>query len=143
MTVMEGQTKVIDILANDVNVTGGTLVVTHINGQPVSAGDTITLLTGQDVTLNADGTLTIVTDSDNDKISFTYGVESKDGSGNVLENDVGFVTVDTVPCFVAGTRITTPRGDVAVETLRPGDLVLTKDDGFQPLRWSGEREVRA
>ena len=143
MTVMEGQTKVIDILANDVNVTGGTLVVTHINGQAVSAGDTITLLTGQDVTLNADGTLTIVTDSDNDKISFTYGVESKDGSGNVLENDVGFVTVDTVPCFVAGTRITTPRCDVAVETLRLGDLVLTKDDGFQPLRWSGEREVRA
>ncbi|MCP1170321.1 Hint domain-containing protein, partial [Limimaricola sp. ASW11-118] len=33
----------------------------------------------------------------------------------------------------AGTRIATPLGERAVETLRPGDLVLTRDHGFQPL----------
>ena len=32
---------------------------------------------------------------------------------------------------------------VAVEALAPGDLVLTTDEGAQPLRWSGRRRVPA
>lgn len=46
------------------------------------------------------------------------------------------------PCFVAGTRVDTPEGPRRVETLRPGDLVLTLDNGSCPLRWSGGRTVR-
>ncbi len=38
-------------------------------------------------------------------------------------------------CFTAGTRIETPKGQVAIERLRPGDLVLTRDHGAQPLVW--------
>jgi hypothetical protein len=48
-----------------------------------------------------------------------------------------------IPCFVAGTMIATPDGERPVEELRPGDLVLTKDDGPQPLRWRGTRSVAA
>jgi hypothetical protein len=44
---------------------------------------------------------------------------------------------------VAGTRIATVDGLVAVEALRPGDLVLTRDEGAQPLRWIGRRRVAA
>lgn len=40
-------------------------------------------------------------------------------------------------CFVAGTQIATPDGSRTVETLRDGDLVLTEDDGPQPVRWTG------
>ena len=39
-----------------------------------------------------------------------------------------------VPCFTAGTRIAVPGGEVLVETLVPGDLVLTADHGPRPLR---------
>ncbi|MDZ4094131.1 MAG: Hint domain-containing protein [Paracoccaceae bacterium] len=46
-------------------------------------------------------------------------------------------------CFVAGTRIATPGGARAVETLRPGDLVITLDEGPQPLRWVGGGSVVA
>ncbi len=48
-----------------------------------------------------------------------------------------------VPCFTAGTTIDTARGPVAVEALRPGDLVVTLDHGLQALRWTGRRTVPA
>ena len=47
-----------------------------------------------------------------------------------------------VVCFVEGTMIVTDRGEVAVEDLAVGDKVLTRDDGFQPIRWIGESRVR-
>ena len=143
VTMMEGTTKTVDVLDNDINNSGGTLTITHINGVAVSAGDSVTLATGQTVTLNADGTFAITTDTDNDTISFTYEVEATDGSGATLETDVGFVTVETIPCFVAGTLIETVDGPRAIETLEVGDLVLTRDSGPQPLRWIGRRTVDA
>ncbi|GAB4295256.1 MAG: hypothetical protein Kow0058_12900 [Roseovarius sp.] len=138
LTVNPDGQKTIDVLANDENTTGGTLTITHINGQPVVAGDVVTLATGQQVQVNPDGTLTVIGDGDQEAINFTYTVESSTG-----QTDTGIVHVDSVPCFVAGTRIRTPDGDRPVETLRPGDMVLTKDDGPQPLRWIGRRRVRA
>ncbi|MGJ8546787.1 MAG: Hint domain-containing protein [Sulfitobacter sp.] len=48
----------------------------------------------------------------------------------------------TIPCFLAGTLIRTPQGDLPVETLRAGDLVLTQDGGSQPILWQGHVEMR-
>jgi hypothetical protein len=46
--------------------------------------------------------------------------------------------------FTRGTRITMSTGDQKpVETLKPGDMVLTRDDGPQPLRWIGQTTLRA
>jgi len=45
------------------------------------------------------------------------------------------------PCFTSGTMIATPDGDVPVEDLQIGDMVLTKDRGAQPVRWIGQRAV--
>ena len=46
-----------------------------------------------------------------------------------------------IPCFCRGTLILTNRGPVAVEQLAVGDLVVTRDHGLQPLRWSGSRSL--
>jgi hypothetical protein len=45
-------------------------------------------------------------------------------------------------CFLAGTRITTPAGETAIEDLRPGDLVMTAKGRALPVRWIG-RQARA
>lgn len=136
--VVQNGTPTLDVLANDEETNGGTLTITHINGQAVNAGDTITLTTGQQITLNADGTFSVVNDNDLEEVSFTYAVENAAGV-----TDTAFVTINTIPCFVAGTKIDTPTGPRAVETLAPGDLVMTKDNGAQSLRWIGSRTVAA
>ncbi|MEL7211412.1 MAG: Hint domain-containing protein [Pseudomonadota bacterium] len=139
VTVGVGGTKTIDALANDIAPNSSVLTITQINGVNVVAGDSVTLAQGQTATLNANGTITITTDTDVEETNFTYTVEDTT-TGNT---DVGFVTVNTVPCFVAGTLIQTPYGERPVEELTPGDMVLTQDDGPQPLRWIGSREVAA
>ncbi len=135
-TLVPTGAKTVAVLENDVSQPGATLVITHLNGVPVVAGQIITLPSGQQLRLNADGTITIFGDGDAENLHFTYTVS--DGLGNT---DIGLVTINSVPCFVAGTLIRTPDGDVPIESLRPGDLVLTLDDGPQPLRWVGSRVV--
>jgi len=46
-----------------------------------------------------------------------------------------------VPCFTAGTRIATPRGEIAIENLREGDLVLTAEGEAKPIVWMGRSRV--
>ncbi|KIC25311.1 MULTISPECIES: Hint domain-containing protein [unclassified Leisingera] len=130
------KTRVIDVLEND-TTTSGTLTITHINDQAVTAGDTVTLATGQQITLNADGTLTVVTDGDLETVYFNYTADN--GQGN---SDTGLVEINqTVPCFLRGTLIRTPDGEVPVEDLRPGMEVLTYDNGPQVLQWTGSRRT--
>ncbi len=135
---VQGDEGTFDLLANDVSHTGGTLTITQINGQPVVAGDTITLPSGEMLTLNADGTVTVDTDGDYETNNFTYQVSDEDGN-----TDTAFVKMTTVPCLVAGTLVNTPDGPVPVEDLKPGDLVMTRDDGPQPVRWCGRATRRA
>ncbi|MDO9527227.1 MAG: choice-of-anchor L domain-containing protein [Gemmobacter sp.] len=137
-----GSTNTVDLLANDQSPVAGNsvLIITAINGIPVTVGSTVTLASGQVITLNADGTITVVADNNVEQVNFTYTVQSTSGNAT---SATGFVTLNQIPCFVAGTLIRTPLGEVSVETLRPGDLVHTLDDGPQPLRWIGRRSVEA
>lgn len=48
-------------------------------------------------------------------------------------------TFGDVICFLAGTRIATPEGEVPVEALRPGDPVLTADGRSVPVRFVGRK----
>ncbi|MEO0390445.1 MAG: Hint domain-containing protein [Pseudomonadota bacterium] len=46
-------------------------------------------------------------------------------------------------CFTSGTMIAAAEGRRAVETLQPGDLVQTKDNGLQEVQWVGSRRISA
>lgn len=143
-TLLEGQTAIVDVTAND--QAPNSMVVTHINGQEVSVGDTITLNNGFEVTLQADGTLAVVPPSGFGGLSgpesFTFSYTAAAGGGSGI-TDSAFVTITSIPCFAEGTRILTATGTRPVETLHVGDLVETRDHGLQPLRWIGRRRVEA
>ena len=58
----------------------------------------------------------------------------------------GDLVISYVPCFLRGTMIATPAGEVAVETLRAGDLVTVVEQGrlvARPLSWTGGQSIRA
>ena len=81
-----------------------------------------------------DGAGRTVDYSDNSQFSSGEGITfqgaSADNSSFTAENTA-------VTCFTTGTAIRTPRGDVAIDDLRVGDLVMTLDNGAQPVRWIG------
>ncbi len=135
--------KTLDVLDNDNSTAGPTLTITHINGVAVSADptsglpDSVTLATGQVVTLNSDGTLTIDADGDNETVYFNYTIQDSAG-----ETDTALVEIEQrPPCFTPGTLIRTSEGDIPVEDLRAGMLVETLDSGLQPIAWIGKSNM--
>ena len=65
---------------------------------------------------------------------------NNDGDSNdtvPLEAGNGNFNVNSIVCFTSGTLITTQSGEVAIEKLSAGDMVLTMDHGYQPIRWIG------
>jgi hypothetical protein len=57
--------------------------------------------------------------------------------GTIQFDDIERVII----CFTPGTLILTDRGERPVEDLVAGDLVMTRDNGLQPLRWVGQRHL--
>lgn len=132
-----GGTRTLNVLSNDTGSdVGGVLTITHINGESVVAGQTITLASGQDVTLNENGTITVVGDGDIETAYFNYTVEDELGHSDTALVEINQVTP---PCFARGTMIATPDGEIPVEALEPGMEVLTLDAGARKLLWVGNR----
>ncbi len=61
----------------------------------------------------------------------TYTIRVVSGDGTTPWTDFAPV------CFTSGTQIATVSGDRCIEGLVAGDLVLTMDRGYQPIRWIG------
>ncbi len=54
----------------------------------------------------------------------------------------GTIVITDIPCFAAGTKILTPRGQIAVEHLAIGDDVISARDGnVRKIIWTGQRRI--
>lgn len=113
-----------------------------------TAGDTVFGGSGGDdwdsLDLRGLGPLRVVdrvTDSDGN--GFDGRVELLNGDGS-LRGTINFHNIEEIiPCFTPGTLIATPRGERPVEDLRPGDKVITRDNGIQEIRWWGRKDMTA
>lgn len=82
-----------------------------------------------------------ITDEDSNGNGFDGYVTYYDSEGDV-SGTLQFEEIEEIiPCFTLGTLIATPNGEVAVETLKAGDQIITRDNGIQTLRWTGSRTM--
>lgn len=49
------------------------------------------------------------------------------------------ITLEPPLCYLRGTHILTPAGDVAIETLNIGDTVITRYNGYRRIKWIGRQ----
>ena len=112
-TTPEDTAVVIDVLANDTDADGDKLSVTAINGQAISATQSVTIDGQGVVSLNADGTLTFTPAANyHGTVEFSYTVT--DGQTPVNGNvTVNVTSVNDAP-VAADDRVTTPE-DTPIE----------------------------
>ncbi|MDA1232646.1 MAG: Ig-like domain-containing protein, partial [Planctomycetota bacterium] len=148
-TTLEKSTKVIDVRANDTDPAGAInslripaapddpLVVTHINGTPITIGVPFTLPSGATITVNANGTQTynpngaffllaqgqIATDS------FTYTID---------DGDLGTATATVVMTIIGQNDIWVDKNNDGL--FNPGlgdiDVTLLAEDGVFDARFA-------
>lgn len=114
-------------------------------GSPAETGTgTITIVGGEGSETGGD-TLFLSPEARKADITFSNPDDAAGGlSGSFTLTDgtvVNFSEIENIICFTPGIRLLTPNGERNVETLRAGDLVLTRDHGPQPVRWTGRRTV--
>ena len=113
--VVANGSRTFDILANDSNA-NGTLIITQIQGVNVVAGQTVTLASGQQVRLNADGTITVFATSTLGTENFSYTV-----SDNGV-TDVGYVSINTAAGAVLDGIVSGTTGDDFIDAFFTVDV---------------------
>ena len=120
----------------------------------VKLNEVVTVNGHPEITLSNGAVATYVSGSGTDILLFTYTVNSTTNPGSWVANASVTVTQfdlnggsitdgggNSVPCFMPGTRVRTPDGERAVESLSIGDLVLTAEGEARPVVWIGRATV--
>lgn len=123
---------------------GDDLFVLTDLGEPENG--VITVVGGENGETNGD-TLQLGTLADWSTLNITTPANVAGGMSGTITLDDGtilnFSEIENIICFTPDTGIVTPRGTRMVQDLRPGDLVVTRDHGLQPIRWIKSRTVPA
>jgi len=105
--------------------TGDEVIVDGVSGETYAHGAFIFTDSNGDIvgTINAPG-----------YSAGDFSVQSTGGEG---------IEITLSLCYLRGTRILTPTGEVLVESLKRGDRVVTRFGGLQQIKWIGRQSYRA
>ena len=112
----------------------------------VAGADNLTLINGRYTVTDAD-LGTVVNDVANleftpirpDRTSISYSLS--DANASAVFTDA--ITIPAPLCFLPGSRITTPTGEVPVERLKAGDVILTLGGEARHVVWIGSGRMIA
>ena len=124
--------------SQDITTTAGTVSAYDFIYDDVSTinGQTVTIKTFQ---LTIGGVTRSFVMSDDSRA--LDGVATGDTLTLSTFADYSTIPYSSIACFVSGTMIRTKAGEKRVEDIRPGDTILTRDNGAQPVRWAGQVTV--
>jgi VCBS repeat-containing protein len=126
----EDTSVTIDVLANDTDVDGETLAVTHVNGVNIAVDGTVSLGGGASVRLNADGTLTYTPGANaNGLQSFSYTVSDGIGGATTATVEVDLTPTNDAPVSQPDTASTDEDTALVLtaESLTANDVDLDGD----------------
>jgi hypothetical protein len=106
---------------------------TILRSDPLGSDDGVVVFEGTD---QGGETVQVVWAPGFDLTGWVEDAQAGGGSARFYTSDQSGRTYE-MPCFAAGTAIATPQGPRPVERIRPGDRVLTRDNGPRRVVWSG------
>jgi hypothetical protein len=112
------------------NLAGGTIDFT---GLAYASGDSYSYASGN-------GQLNVLDPNSNVLASLLLNAPDNYTTFRVFQDSATGIDV-VAACYCAGTLITTERGEIPVESLASGDLVVTASGRLVPVRWMGWRRV--
>jgi autotransporter passenger strand-loop-strand repeat protein len=98
----------------------------------------ITSASGESFSVSAD-TVTISAGGVAYDLTLENAVAGRLQLGAATDGSLDLIAV----CYLRGTLVLTPTGEVPIETLKIGDPLVTRHGGIQPIRWIGRQSYAA
>ena len=145
VTAATGTYQTVDSSGNVIDKDTVTGLLPPVAGSYGSPDNKLFIGTGSPYVTNDGISFTIDNKADGNDNEGAINFSTSDGTnyreaGN-NQNPASMVSEAAVTCFVSGTLIRTAAGDIPVENLQGGDLVVTSSGALRPIRWLGHRYV--
>ncbi len=133
-------------LVNDITAagqSGGHIFIEPSGTVFVPTSDNFTLDAAQDLVIQETGAALFGTAAAaaGATLDFAFNERQNPNSDNKIIDMMITTDVAINPCFAKGTRILTTLGEVAVEDLQPGDILITHSGDEAPVVWIGQRKI--
>jgi len=126
--------------SNTLNIEGNTSFGNSTFFDAANSGtNQINLPDGTVLTVDGLGTFTVGTDTLPSGSNLNGSFVLPNGSGASFTDFDQFGSTGAPVCYTEGTLILTPSGEVPIETLAVGDLVMTAEGKAEPILWIGAR----
>ncbi len=153
--IVQTDLTVVDLMVaahSEIDLTGATLTVRNastVEGEIIVDPSTLSFegaVSGSGIIdIGADSTVTF-----DGPVAASETIDFVSNTGTLIVGDpedfdatIAGSGTEIVICYLRGTRVLTPMGEVPIETLVPGDHLITRFGGVQAIKWIGRQSFAA